>query len=253
VRERLLQLDWGVSCPGGWAGESKECCEEAIEVTPAGNDGTGRTAVGLAASGDFAEALARFEKISVARPGDARNLVNVAGCLRALGRPEEALQKYTEALVADPADVLCALNKARCLEALGRDEEALLCCEKALELHMDVQGQDARNIEGLRQSLDGAEQNLYEAKRYIKLLEEEEGKKGGELERAGEYTRKLEQLIADQAAALAAVKQAGAPQTQGEQQEPGLFGSFKMHMRDEGLPATIKRSLAYAAKKLKRR
>jgi len=273
ARERLLQLDWGICFPDGWrlhvggdadvlvsegdthasAGrheearidESTECYAEALKIDPRDVNGLGRTGVGLASNGDFGGALVYFEKIEGIQPGDVRNMANVAGCLRALSRFEEALHRYTEALVAAPDDIPCALNKARCLESLGRDEEALQCRENALELLVDMQRKDAEYMKGLRQNMDGAKQ-------YIELLEEEDRKKGDELEKAGEYVRKLEELIVNQKAALAAVKQEDVPRMHDEQQEPGILGLFRMHMKNEGFIATSKRSLAYAARKLKR-
>jgi len=248
ARERLLLLDWGICFPDGWrlhVGDDANVLVSDGDTHASAGNGLGRTGVGLAANGDFEGALVYFEKITDIKPGDVRNVVNVAGCLRALSRFEEALHRYKEALEAAPDDILCALNTARCLECLGRDEEALQCCEKALELLVDVQREDTEYMKGLRQDMDGAYQ-------YIKLLEEEERKKGVELEKAGEYARKLEQLTVDQAAALVAVKQAGVPRMHYEQQEPGIFGLFKRHIRNEGLLATYRRSLAYAAKKLKR-
>ena len=225
--------------------ESKECYAEVLKIDPGDFNGLGRTGVGLAANGDFEGALVCFEKIENIQQGDVRNMANMAGCLKAMSRFEEALQRYTEALEAAPDDIPCALNEARCLESLGRDEEALQCCERALELLADVRREDAEHMKGLRQSMDGAKQ-------YIEALEEEERKKGVELEKAGEYVRKLEQLIVDQKAALAAVKREDVPRLHYEQQEPGKFGLFKIHVKNEGFSATFKRSLAYAVKKLKR-
>jgi len=225
--------------------ESKECYAEVLKINPRDLDGLGRTGVGLAADGDFEGALVCFEKIEEIQPGDVRNVANVAGCLKALSRFEEAIHRYTEGLETAPDDIPCALNKARCLKSLGRDEEALQCCEKALELLADVRRKDTEYMQELLQNLDGARQ-------YVKLLEEEERKKGDELEGAGEYARKLEQLIEGQAAALVVVKQEDVPGMRRERQVPGIFGLFVMHVKNEGLSATSKRALAYAARKLKR-
>ena len=143
-----------------------------------------------------------------------------------------------------PDDVPCVLNKARCLGSLGREDEALQWCERALELLADVRREDAEDIDGLRLNMDAARQ-------YIDLLEEEDGKKGAELEEAGEYVRKLEELIANQKAALAAREQELASLDR-EPRRPGGFGLFKMHVKSEGLSATLKRSLAHAGRRLKR-
>jgi glycosyltransferase involved in cell wall biosynthesis len=100
---------------------------------------------------------------------------------------------------------------------------------------VDLHEKDSEYIDGL--------------KRYIKSLEEEEQKKGVELEKAGEYARGLEQVIADQAASLAAAEQAGVSRIPEARGKTGKFGLFMTYIKTDGFFATLKRSLVYVTKK----
>jgi len=102
--------------------------------------------------------------------------------------------------------------------------------------------------------VDGLRQNIEEALRYIESLEDEERKKGDELERVGEYVRKLERLIEDQKVALAAAaaKQQDLPPTHPSSKETRILRTFKASVKSEGLYDTLKQSLAYATRKIKR-
>lgn len=122
-----------------------------------------------------------------------------------------------------------------------------------VELLRNVHRTDTEYMEEQQRYMEEQQRYVDGAKQYIKSLEEEEGKKGAELEKSGEYARKLEQMIAHQAAALAADEDGEVTPMPDGQRKAGKFGLFRMYMGNEGFFATCKRLLLYASKKFVRK
>jgi len=72
--------------------------------------------VDMARRGLWNEALFRFKRALVTRPGDPEILNNIAVGYEALGLFEEALETYKEALVASPNNRSLRANYSRFLE-----------------------------------------------------------------------------------------------------------------------------------------
>lgn len=77
-----------------------------------------------AALGKDHEVLELLELEMAAEGLSWETLLNLARCLRRLGRDEEAISQYSEALDVKPLNLVCAIERAALLIGLGRGEEA---------------------------------------------------------------------------------------------------------------------------------
>ncbi len=88
----------------------------------------------LAARGDYAGALACYEKVAALRPADPMVQTNIGAALARLRRPEEAVAAYRRAIAIDPALHLALNNLGNALRDLGRFAEAQDCYRSAIAL-----------------------------------------------------------------------------------------------------------------------
>ena len=89
--------------------------------------------VDMARRGLWNEALFRFNRALISRPGDAEILNNIAVAYEALGLFEEALEAYKKALEASPSNRDLRSNYSRFLEFYQSFKPAEEAAEEATE------------------------------------------------------------------------------------------------------------------------
>ena len=104
-----------------------------ISRAPGEPDATQREGADLLAQGRTAEAIGAFER-SLAEREDAATRVQLAGALKAVGRPEDASREYKRALTLDPRNAVAWFNFGNLLRVDFKDvRSALEAYRKATE------------------------------------------------------------------------------------------------------------------------
>lgn len=93
-----------------------------------------RIAMESAGAGNYAGALAYFDRALQEMPGYAGAWREKANCLDAIGRCEDAVSCYDRAIQIDPGDAETWFDKGLTLKKLGKDEEAFRCMNRGVDL-----------------------------------------------------------------------------------------------------------------------
>ncbi len=96
-----------------------------------------QSAQGLLRAGRFGEALAEFDRVLAARPGDAEAFFGRATALKMMGRLEEARAGYDAVLAKMPTAPGALNNRGEVLNALELCEQAMGDFEQALAIRPD--------------------------------------------------------------------------------------------------------------------
>jgi tetratricopeptide (TPR) repeat protein len=111
--------------------------DKAVFIRPGNADAWNNRGVALDKLGQYSEAVASYDKAVAILPGYADAWYNRGVALRKLGRYADAVSSYDKALAADPGYIEAWLNRGVALDYLGRYDDAIASYDKALALQPD--------------------------------------------------------------------------------------------------------------------
>ncbi len=93
--------------------------------------------INLSIAGQYADALAAFDKVVFIRPGNVDAWLNRGVVLENLGRYSEAVNSYDTAIVLQPRNAELWFNRGVVLRKLGRYADAIASYDKAIAINPD--------------------------------------------------------------------------------------------------------------------
>jgi hypothetical protein len=111
--------------------------DKAVFIRPNNADAWNNRGVALDSLGQFSEAVSSYDKAVTLQPGSADAWYNRGIALRKLGRYADAVASYDKALAANPGYIEAWLNRGVALDYLGRYEDAVASYDKVLAIQPD--------------------------------------------------------------------------------------------------------------------
>jgi hypothetical protein len=111
--------------------------DKAVFIRPGNADAWNNRGVALENLGQYSEAVSSYDKAVTLQPGSADAWYNRGVAFRKMGRYADAVASYDKALAINPSYAEAWLNRGVALDYLGRYEESVASYDKALALQPD--------------------------------------------------------------------------------------------------------------------
>jgi tetratricopeptide (TPR) repeat protein len=111
--------------------------DKAVFIRPNNADAWLERGVVLEYLGQYSQAVDSYDKAIVLQPAYAEAWYNRGIALRKLGRYADAISSYDKAIAISPSYIEALLNRGVALDYLGRYDEAVASYDKVLELQPD--------------------------------------------------------------------------------------------------------------------
>lgn len=108
--------------------------DKAVFIRPGNADAWNNRGVALENLGQYNEAVSSYDKAVTLQPGFAEAWYNRGVALRKMGRYADAVMSYDKAVANNPSYAEAWLNRGVALDYLGRYEESIASYDKALAL-----------------------------------------------------------------------------------------------------------------------
>ncbi|MDD1696459.1 MAG: tetratricopeptide repeat protein [Methanoregula sp.] len=121
----------------GQYAEAVAAYDKAVFIRPGNADAWNNRGVALENLGQYSEAVSSYDRAVILQPGYAGAWYNRGVALRKMGRYADAVISYDKALAINPSYPEAWLNRGVALDYLGRYDESVASYDKALALQPD--------------------------------------------------------------------------------------------------------------------
>jgi tetratricopeptide (TPR) repeat protein len=111
--------------------------DKAVFIRPGNADAWNNRGIALENLGQYSEAISSYNKAVTLQPGSADAWYNRGVAFRKMGRYADAVASYDKAIAINPSYDEAWLNRGVALDYLGRYEESVASYDKALALQPD--------------------------------------------------------------------------------------------------------------------
>ena len=134
------------SANGNYA-EAVAAYDKAVFINPGNADAWNNRGIALENLGRFSEAVSSYDKAVILQPGSAEAWYNRGVAFRKMGRYADAVASYDKAVAINPSYAEAWLNRGVALDYLGRYEESITSYDKALSLRPNfTEAQENRDL-----------------------------------------------------------------------------------------------------------
>jgi tetratricopeptide (TPR) repeat protein len=122
-----------LSANGNYA-DAVAAYDKAVFISPGNADAWSNRGIALENLGRYSEAVSSYDKAVTLQPGYAEAWYNRGVAFRKMGRYADAVASYDKAVAINPSYTEAWLNRGVALDYLGRYEESIASYDMALEL-----------------------------------------------------------------------------------------------------------------------